>query len=126
MDALLIDDNTLYHALMVETLQPEGIDVYMVSDATSAREILGHMALRLVLWDPYVRGINAVALVAKLHERHPLLPIITVSRYSPSSLIQQEILTYGSHCLVKPFTKEALVQVCRTAVGLNKLSAAGT
>lgn len=116
MDALLIDDNTLYHALIVETLHPEGIDVYMVSDVTSAREVLSRMSVQLVLWDPYVRGINAVALVEKLHERYPLLPIIAVSRYSPGSLIQQEILTHTSHCLIKPFTKEALLQVCREAV----------
>jgi DNA-binding NtrC family response regulator len=98
----------------------------MVSDAASAREILSRMALRLILWDPYVHGINAVALVAKLHERYPSLPIITISRYSPSSLIQQQILTYSSYYLVKPFTKQALLQVCRNALGLSKRSAAGS
>ncbi|HLU08305.1 MAG TPA: response regulator [Oceanobacillus sp.] len=126
MDALLIDDNTLYHALIVETLQPEGIDVYMVSDAASAREILSRMALRLVLWDPFVHGINATALVSKLHERHPSMPIITISRYSPSVAVQQQILSFSSYYLVKPFTKEALLQVCREAVGMNRLSAAGS
>ena len=125
MDALLIDDNTLYHALIVETLYPEGIDVYLVSGTASAREVLSRMTLHLVLWDPYAHGINGLAIVAKLHERHPSLPIIAVSRHSPSSLIQQQILTYTSYCLVKPFTKEALLQVCRHAIDLKKVAAAG-
>lgn len=126
MNALLIDDNYLYHALIVEVLRLEGIDVHMVSDAEAARAALRQTVFDLVLWDPYTHGINAMEMVSKLHERFPSLPIIALSRYSPSALIRQQILVYSSYTLVKPFTNESLLSICRDAVGLNKRSATNT
>jgi CheY-like chemotaxis protein len=119
MNALLIDDSSLYHALIVEVLRFEGITIRMVSDAELLRDALKSTQYDLVFCDPYLRGIDGLDLVAKLRERFPSLPIIALTRYSSDAQLQQQILQYTSYTLVKPFTIEALLRIIREVVGFR-------
>jgi two-component system response regulator FlrC len=119
MNALLIDEYSLYRSLIVEVLRFEGINVHVASDAEAVRTAIQNTQFDLVFCDLYMDGIDTLSLIAQLRERFPSLRIVALSRYSTSKGIQAKTQTDIPFCLVKPFTIEAALRMVREVVGLR-------
>lgn len=120
MNALLIDESSLYRSLIVEVLRFEGINVRVADDAESVRAALQESQFDLVFCALYMDGIDSVSLIAKLRERFPSLRIVAIGRRSTSSDIEEKVLAETPFYLVRPFTIESTLRLVRDVVGLRK------
>lgn len=119
MNALLIDDSSLYRALIAEVLRFEGINVHMAKDAEAVSAALQQNQFDLVFCDLHISGIDSLSLLASLRERFPALRVVALGRYSTSKQIHNDVLADTPFYLAKPFTIEALLHLVRDVVGMR-------
>lgn len=124
MNALLIDDRSLYRTLIVEVLRFEGINVHVASDAEAVRTAIQNTHFDLAFCALYMDGIDTLSLMAQLREQFPLLRIVALNRSSISEDFHMKSLTHTPFYLARPFTIESVHQLVRDVVGLRNPASA--
>jgi CheY-like chemotaxis protein len=99
---LVVDDDPNVREIVSEYLQYRGYDVLQAADGSEALEILqGNPALRLIISDVRMRGLNGLELAQRAAEDYPGIRIILISGYFQAQAI-------GPRFLRKPFTMHQL------------------
>lgn len=82
-DILLVDDNAIQAATRKAILAREGRKVLVAEDGERALGLLGEEAgqpaVRLVLTDHLMPGMNGPEFVRRLRERYPEVPVLVLS-----------------------------------------------
>lgn len=102
---LVVDDHQLIRFAMAEFLSQFEFKVVMASDGAEALAQLDSCKPDLVITDMTMPILDGRALVAALHARMPLLPVILMSG-NPQSLERQSVPT-----IEKPFEFDELLHL---------------
>ena len=113
MRALIIDDSTAMRVLLRRMLNEEGYEVLEAKNGREAIECLkthGTPDIALVDWNmPEMNGLDFVRAVRReLGERQVLLMMVTTE--SETSQMVRALAAGANEYLMKPFTKEALLE----------------
>jgi PAS domain S-box-containing protein len=108
---LVIEDEDLVRALAARALEVSG---YRVISASSGADALGLLerhggAVRAVLCDAVMPGMNGREFARRLAERWPGVPVLFMSGYPGNDVVQRGILDLDAPFLQKPFTTDRLV-----------------
>jgi two-component system, chemotaxis family, chemotaxis protein CheY len=113
MRALVIEDSRAMRAILVRLLGALGAEVTEVGDAAAALAYFDSNELpHVALVDWHIPGMSGLELVAKLRaqERFRAMPIMMVTSESEPEQILAALDAGADEYLVKPFTKEAVVE----------------
>jgi two-component system, cell cycle sensor histidine kinase and response regulator CckA len=116
---LLVEDDKAVRALVRRVLVGAG---YTVLDAGSPAEALDAAGsvqpgeIRLVITDVVMPGMSGVDLVGQLLGVHPGTPVIFMSGYAASEVLDRTSLPDGHRFLAKPFTPDNLVRAVGAAL----------
>ena len=117
---LVVDDEEMVRAIMVQVLQDNGYTVLEASNSLEAlRTAQAHTGnIDLLLTDVKMPGMNGLELAARLLSNRPEMTVLYVSGHADSTRqIQlqegQFIIEPGANFLHKPFSPDGLLQKVR-------------
>jgi CheY-like chemotaxis protein len=121
MNMLIVDDEPTIREACGEVAQLTGMNATMVAIAEKAIEILENAAVDIVLTDLMLPHTTGLELLKRVHETHPNLPVIVLTRYrtidSPVAATRMGAIDY----VTKPFRIEELRARLERASGAVEL-----
>jgi putative nucleotidyltransferase with HDIG domain len=113
---LVVDDEPQIRVMLGSTLQKYGYEVQLAESGTQAMAALGLNAFDLVLTDIVMQGVNGIALLERIHEQYPSLPVVMVTAIHDISVAIDSMRRGAYDYLLKPFELEHLLQTVRRAL----------
>ena len=112
---LLVDDDKGVRKLARRTLEQEGYTVLAAKDADEALRLAQESAgaIRLLLTDLVMPGMNGRILAAHLQVRYPEMQVLYMSGYKDYAIGVDAVLEPDANYLSKPFTQDALLRAVR-------------
>lgn len=113
---LVIEDEAIVRALMVEVLEDAGFGVVQADRAETGLEELGRSPVSLVISDIVMPGLSGVELLERVRRTHPSLPVVLVTGAGTYGNLTQALASGASGIVVKPFSHADLVTAARSAL----------
>ena len=112
---LVVEDNLQVGEFSTQTLADLGYSIQWAVTASEALDILARQPqhFQAVFSDVVMPGMNGVELAREIRRRHPHLPVILTSGYSPA-LVQGD--TQGFTFLQKPYSVDSLASIVSKAM----------
>lgn len=119
---LVIDDEAAIRDLVHRTLEAEQFEVLEADSGLAAMEFMKGPAPDLVLLDLMMPGMAGPEVIKSIREQWGAVPVVILTGY-PSSDLMQKVLPYTPVTLLaKPFTLEQLVEAAK--INSNGLASA--
>ncbi len=117
---LAIDDEHNIRDLLKYTLEPHDMEVITAENGRAAITILENEDVDVIITDLLMPSMTGLALIRELKKRKSSIPIIIITAYSNSDMVQ-EIVKEGVFRLIeKPLDFEILVPIVKSALELEK------
>lgn len=115
---LVVEDESSVRVLTARILREAGYRVLIAANGADAESLFDRYesGIHLVLTDVVMPGVGGPELLARLHARHPTLPVLYMSGYTEQSIAARVGLDRGLPFLQKPFTGTELLQGVRAAL----------
>ena len=127
---LIIDDEEDVRFVLGQVLERDGFEVELAENGKQGIEMIRDSECDLVITDVIMPGIDGVAVVQKIREEKPDIPIIVISgggnpsplEYEPGAIATNAYLASASQAgadrtLTKPFDRQELVDTVHTLLG---------
>jgi putative nucleotidyltransferase with HDIG domain len=113
---LVVDDEAQVRTMIGATLERQGYEVELADSAREALDALELNIYELVLTDIVMQGGNGIALLERIHELHPSLPVIMVTAVHDISVAIDAMRRGAYDYLLKPFEREHLLGTVERAL----------
>jgi signal transduction histidine kinase len=112
---LLVEDEEMVRAMMLEGLQTDGFSVLAAGNAQEAISVLERHSrpIDLLLTDLMMPGMNGMELARRLMPSHPAMKVLLVSGYSEEEIGKFVRKEAGTAFLQKPITPSVLSRKVR-------------
>ncbi len=122
---LLVEDDADLREALEMTLTGAGFVTDAVASGPEALQQLGKRAYGLVISDYKMAPMDGLALLARIRERLPALPVVMMTAYGDVPTAVQAMRLGACEFLLKPFAAETLLEVVRryahTDAGLERV-----
>lgn len=119
---LIVDDDELIVDVFSRLLSANGYEVACARDGRQAEEQVGTSPFDVIVSDISMPGMNGVELLRAVRRRDEDVPVILVTG-EPDVRTAIQAVEYGAlRYLLKPVSKETLLEVVGTAVRLHELA----
>jgi len=109
---LLVDDEENYRELIAKVLTKAGYEVLQAADGMGALSLLERSNVDLVISDILMPVLNGYALVARLREKWPDMPVILTTGFlSPDAA--KSMMKGSVDFIPKPINAESLLDMVR-------------
>lgn len=113
---LAIDDDPDIRKLLRAFLEKEGYRVCMAANGTEGMGWLDRESVDLILLDLKMPGMNGATFCHELRKKDTILPVIIVTGY-PDSILMNDVMQYGPFMLIaKPIERKQLIQAVEMAL----------
>jgi len=117
---LLVDDEENYRELIARVLTKAGYEVLQAADGMGALSLLERSNVDLVISDILMPVLNGYALVARLREKWPNMPVILTTGFlSPDAA--KSMMKGSVDFIPKPINAEILLDMVRRRVAPAEL-----
>ncbi|MEQ8329932.1 MAG: response regulator [Longimicrobiales bacterium] len=116
---LVVDDEASVRVVMTKVLGRAGYTVLEAEDAVAAKRIIRESEIDLLVTDVMMPRIKGTDLAKWAVERDPPLPVLLVSGYSDSELLEPWIDADPDVFLCKPFEPDELLERVRQRLTLQ-------
>jgi len=117
---LLVDDEENYRELIAKVLTKAGYAVLQAADGMGALSLLERSNVDLVISDILMPVLNGYALVARLREKWPNMPVILTTGFlSPDAA--KSMMKGTVDFIPKPINAETLLDMVRSRVAPAEL-----
>ena len=106
---LVIDDESYVRSMIGATLERQGYDVQLASGGRNAMETLERNSFDLVLTDIVMQDGNGIALLERIRNQQPHLPVVMVTAIHDISVAIDSMRRGAYDYLLKPFEREHLL-----------------
>jgi len=115
---VVVDDNEVLRAAAAEVLEEHGYRVLTGGDGAEGLALVEAQgdAVRAVVTDMMMPGMDGPALIRALHARTPALPVIGMSGLNTREQLRDEGLAVAAF-LAKPFSADALLGALHDVIG---------
>jgi putative nucleotidyltransferase with HDIG domain len=113
---LIVDDEAHVRSMIAATLERQGYDVVLAAGGREAIESLDSGSFELILTDIVMQEGNGLALLERIHEQNPHLPVIMVTAIHDISVAIDSMRRGAYDYLLKPFEREHLVATVQRAL----------
>ncbi|MDP2644957.1 MAG: sigma-54 dependent transcriptional regulator, partial [Desulfobacterales bacterium] len=116
MDTILIvDDEKNYLSILSAVLEDEGFEALTANSGHEALEILESSDVDVVLTDMKMPVMDGIALLERIKEKDPDLPVITMTAYGSVERAVEAMQKGAYNYLLKPFDNERLILYAKKA-----------
>ena len=112
---LIVDDAPVIRQVLEQVLADEGYVVETAADGRAAWDTIVAAPPDLIISDVHMPFCDGWALLGKVRERFPLLPVLLISASSDPP--ERHALPEHTTFLAKPFSLEALLDVAAGMIG---------
>ncbi|MCT8999516.1 nitrogen assimilation response regulator NtrX [Chelativorans intermedius] len=122
-DILVIDDEEDIRELVAGILSDEGHEARTAGNSDAALAAIAERVPRLVLLDIWLQGstLDGLALLDKIKEMHPDLPVVMISGHGTIETAVSAIKRGAYDFIEKPFKADRLILICERALETSKL-----
>ena len=120
---LLVDDDAALADAVKAVLESRGHTVTHFDDGEAALAAAEKGNFHLVLTDYRMPGMGGMQLLEKLHESHPLLPIIMMTAFSTTDRAIEATKKGAFDYLIKPFEMPDLLDLVKRAADSSQITA---
>ena len=110
---LIVDDEKTARLLLADVLKAEGFAVVEAVDGREALEIMQSQPIDLVMTDRTMPGMDGLAFLKVLSERHSSVPVVMISGYGEEKLWGQALQLGAKDYLLKPFKTQDILNVVK-------------
>lgn len=110
---LVVDDEKIARALLVDVLKTEGFEVVEAADGRSALKIIESEPIHLVMTDRTMPGMDGLELLKVLSERYSSIPVVIISAYGEEKLWGEALQLGAKEYLVKPFKTQDVLKIVK-------------
>lgn len=107
---LLVDDEEGYRELIARVLTKAGYEVLQAADGLEALSTLEQSKIDLVISDILMPNLNGYALVARLREKWPTMPVILTTGFLPAA---KTMMNGSVDFIPKPINAETLLDMIK-------------
>ncbi len=108
---LVVDDEEIICSCLASLLGENGYDAEMAYDAETAWEKLLQSSFDLVILDIMLPGMSGIALLRKIHQRFPALPVLMLSAIDRSDIVVEAMQAGAWDYARKPFDNTELLLI---------------
>ena len=116
MMILVVDDDPSFNQLLSNYLKREGFEVISVHSSNSALEVVSKQKIDLLLSDYRLPDMDGLALIAKIKNEYPGLPVILITNYADIRLAVNSIKLGAFEFVSKPVIPDELLKVVNLAL----------
>jgi putative nucleotidyltransferase with HDIG domain len=113
---LVVDDEAHVRSMIAATLERQGYEVVLASGGREALEAIDQDGFELILTDIVMQEGNGLALLERIHDQNPHLPVIMVTAIHDISVAIDSMRRGAYDYLLKPFEREHLVATVQRAL----------
>lgn len=113
---LIVDDEKLIRWALRERFEKEGFDVEEAQDAATAAKAMDANAADLVLLDLRLPDGDGLALLKRIREEHPDVPVIMITAFSSVDSAVEAMKNGAFDYVTKPFNLDELILTVRRAL----------
>ncbi len=114
---LVVEDEAVVRALILEVLAELGYGALEAADGPSGLRVLQSMArVDLLVTDVGLPGMNGRQLADAAREKRPNLKVLFITGYAHNAIIANGVLEAGMEMLAKPFALDTLATKIRTMI----------
>jgi two-component system, NtrC family, response regulator len=118
---LVVDDDRAFRVATRTLLEDEGFGVVVATNGEEALGILASTPVDLVITDMVMEKMTGLALLSRLHERHPDLPVIMVTGFGSIQTAVEAMRLGAADYVTKPHNSdELLIKIRKTLVAREK------
>jgi two-component system response regulator FlrC len=114
---LVVEDDKQLREALTDTLELAGCTVLQADSGEAAIDVLVTEMADMVISDINMGGMDGIALLKILRQRHPQLPVLLITAYGSISASVDAMRSGAVDYLVKPFRPDLLVQTVARYVG---------
>ena len=126
---LIIDDDPDVRTALQLVLRRAGYQPLEAESGQAAIELMSQSdaaaGVAAILCDLEMPGMDGQSVIAHLHARHPMIPIVVVSGAAPAKFLDATAQQGVGDWLRKPATNDMVLEKVRGAVHLYELRKAG-
>ena len=126
---LIIDDDPDVRTALQLVLKRAGYQPLEAESGQAAIELMSQSdaaaGVAAILCDLEMPGMDGPSVIAHLHARHPMIPIVVVSGAAPARFLDATVQQGVGDWLRKPATNDMVLEKVRGAVHLYELRKAG-
>ncbi|MEF7613359.1 GAF domain-containing protein [Aquincola sp. MAHUQ-54] len=116
---LVVEDEAVVRALVVDVLQELGYSVLEAADGNAGLAVLlGTQPIDLLITDVGLPGLNGRQMADAAREHRPGLKVLFMTGYAETAAVANGFLEPGMHMITKPFSMEAMAARLRETFGL--------
>ncbi len=117
---LIVEDDDDVRLLTTRTLKQMGYRILEASRGHQALDLLASdQTVNLVVTDVIMPQMNGVTLSQEIRKRHPSMPVLFVTGYTPEHVLQRQTLDARTLLLTKPFKREVLLRHVRQMLDIG-------
>ncbi|MCS7251944.1 MAG: response regulator [Anaerolineae bacterium] len=113
---LIVDDSIDILQMISDILGTAGYAVRTAPSAERALQILGSVAINLVITDLRMGGMGGMSLIRRLRESWPEIPVIAISGFADAATVIQAFREGAVDFLIKPFTAGEVLEAVSRAL----------
>lgn len=121
MKVLSVDDSRAIQAFLVDCLKDTKVDLVTVGSGKECLDLLGSQPFDLVLLDWEMPGMLGTDVLKELRERGIEMPVYMLTSKNNSSNLQEAVSLGASDYIMKPFTRELLLEKMEVFFGQSVL-----
>jgi len=114
---LIADDEEDILEIVADRLEFLGFEVQTVQDGVACLEAIGRRAPDLVLLDIRMPRMDGMAVLSRLRDTHPELPVVILSASSEQSVAEETLSEGAADYLLKPFEPKDLQEKVERVFG---------
>jgi DNA-binding NtrC family response regulator len=116
-----VDDDLATREMVVEQLREEGFDATSVGSVDEALEILQRERFEAIVSDIQMPAKDGFSLLSALRDRNLSIPVILMTSFGASETTHAALEAGAFDCLLKPFPREALLDLVGRAIEAKTL-----
>jgi len=114
---LIVEDDLELREALCDTLELAQFEVYQVDSGEAALGLLAEQPVSMVVSDINMGGMSGHALLVRLQQHYPSLPVLVMTAYGDVNSAVQAMRDGAVDYLVKPFKPQALVDAVSRYAG---------
>src|SRR6266700_2076561 len=119
---LVVDDEDPIREIVCSILNQDGFECHPVRSGDEALQVLrSDDGFSVVLSDVLMQGMDGLALLARIKQHHPEIPVVMVTAVHDISVALAAIRNGAYDYLLKPFEREQLLATVRRALENRRL-----
>lgn len=102
MRILVVDDEPSVAEVIAETIRARGDGALVALDGTEALHLLESTTVDGVVLDLVMPGLSGLAVLARIRDRHPELPVVILSGHADEALTREALALGALDVIRKP------------------------